>query len=69
MFLAFLVSNCAYNEDVIEELTLDREFAPVDLVARVRNQTNVELNWDANDNAENYVVEISADDPNYTSIV
>jgi len=68
MFLAFLVSNCAYNEDVIEELTLDREFAPVDLVARVRNQTNVELNWDANDNAENYVVEISADDPNYTSI-
>jgi len=68
MFLAILVNNCAYNEDVIEELSLAREFAPVDLTARVRNQTNVELNWDTNDNADHYVVEFSADDPNFTTI-
>ncbi len=68
IFLAILVNNCAYNEDVIEELSLAREFAPVDLTARVRNQTNVELNWDTNDNADHYVVEFSADDPNFTTI-
>lgn len=68
MFLAFLVTNCAYNEDVIEELSLAREFAPVNLTARVRNQTNVELNWDTNENADHYVIEFSADDPNFTSI-
>lgn len=69
ILLTFIVTSCGYNEDVIEELSVNREFAPVDLTARVRNQTNVELNWLANDaNVAHYIVEFSADDPNFTSI-
>ena len=66
--LAFLLTNCGYNEEVIEELITKREFAPTDLSAFVRNQTNVELNWIVDDNIEYYLVEFSADDPNFTTI-
>ena len=68
IFLTITVTNCGYNEDLIEELAVDREFAPVALSARVRNQTTVELNWTANDNVEHYIVEFSADDPNFGTI-
>ncbi len=63
-----IVIGCGYNEEVIEELSIDREFAPVDLTARVRNQTNVELDWEPNSNAAYYVVEFSADDPSFSTI-
>lgn len=66
--LAFIVTNCGYNEDVIEELAVNREFAPVALTARVRNQTIVELNWTVDPNVDHYVVEFSADDPNFTTV-
>lgn len=66
--LTFTVANCAYNEDVIEELNVSREFAPVALTARVRNQTIVELNWTVDSNVDHYVVEISADDPTFSTI-
>jgi len=46
ILLTLTVVSCGYDEAVIEELAIDREFAPVALTARVRNQTNVELNWD-----------------------
>ena len=62
------VFNCGYNEDVIDELSVNREFAPVSLTARVRNQTVVELNWTVRDDTNNYVVEFSADDPNFNTI-
>lgn len=68
IFLTITVTNCGYNEDLIEELAVDREFAPVALSARVRNQTTVELNWTADDNVEHYIVEFSADDPNFGTI-
>lgn len=68
ILLTFTVSSCGYDEDLIEELSLDREFAPVALTARVRNQTTVELNWTSNDNVNHYVVEFSADDPNFNTI-
>ena len=66
--LTFFVTSCGYNEDVIEELAISREFAPVNLSARVRNQTTVELNWTVRDEVDNYVIEFSADDPNFTTI-
>lgn len=73
LFLAVLsisFSSCitSYDEDVIEELSIKREFAPVDLTARVRNQTNVELTWALRDEVTNFVVEFSADDPTFSTI-
>jgi hypothetical protein len=68
ILLAFTVTNCGYDEDLIEELAIDREFAPVALTARVRNQTTVELNWKADENVDHYLVEFSADDPSFNTI-
>ncbi|HEX9828015.1 MAG TPA: DUF4957 domain-containing protein [Flavobacteriaceae bacterium] len=68
ILLTFTVTNCGYDEDVIEELAIDREFAPVALTARVRNQTTVELNWTADDNVDHYMVEFSADDPGFSTV-
>ena len=47
---------------------VDRAFAPVELTAIVRNQTIVELNWTVRDNVDHYVVEFSADDPEFNTI-
>ena len=70
LLLALTFTNCSgYDVDVIEELAVDREFAPVALTARVRNQTTVELNWTVNEEINSYVVEFSADDPNFGNIV
>ncbi|HSQ46020.1 MAG TPA: DUF5123 domain-containing protein [Lutibacter sp.] len=64
-----MITSCdGYDENVIEELFVSREFAPVGLTAKVRNQTTVELNWTVNDNVDYYVVEFSADDPNFTTV-
>ncbi|APZ45417.1 hypothetical protein BW723_03460 [Polaribacter reichenbachii] len=57
-----------YDEDVIQELSVSREFAPIELTARVRNQTTVELNWIPREEINTYAVEFSADDPNFTTI-
>lgn len=63
LFLAvlviFTISSCNKHEDLIEELDIDREFAPIGLKAMIRNQIAVELNWTKDDAVENYVVEIS----------
>ena len=68
ILLTFTVTNCGYDEDLIEELNVNREFAPVALTARVRNQTFVELNWTVNNSIAHYVVEFSADDPSFSTI-
>ncbi|WP_439132108.1 DUF5123 domain-containing protein [Polaribacter sp.] len=59
-----------YDEPVIEELSLTREFAPIDLDTRIRNQTTVELDWTVRQGQElsNYLVEFSADDPDFNTI-
>lgn len=64
-----LISCTGYNEDVIDMLEVNRAFAPIELKATIRTQTTVELNWTPRDNVDHYVVEFSADDPNFTSIV
>ena len=68
LILTFIVTSCGYNEDVIEELAVDREFAPVALKANVRNQRSVELNWTPNEDIPYYVVEFSVNDPDFNNI-
>jgi hypothetical protein len=59
--LATAVTGCDYDKELIEELPINREFAPIDLNAIVRNQINVELNWRVDENVSSYIVEFSKD--------
>ena len=70
LILTLTLFNCggSYDVDLIEELNVDREFAPVALTTIVRNQTIVELNWTVRNGVSNFVVEFSADDPTFTTI-
>ncbi len=65
------VSSCdSYNEGLLDGVGNTREFSPLGLTARVRNSTTVELSWTAiaDANADHYVVEFSADDPDFKTI-
>lgn len=63
LLLMLSVTSCeSYNVDVIDELLVDRAFSPIDVKTFVRNQTNVELNWTVNEDADHYVVEFSEND-------
>lgn len=62
------MSCTGYTEDLIDVLEVNRAFAPIELKATIRTQTTVELNWTPRDNVDHYVVEFSADDPNFTTI-
>jgi hypothetical protein len=69
LLLSILISSCTgYNEDILEVLEVNRVFSPIGLTAKVRNQTTVELNWTVRDNVDHYVVEVSADDTEFTTI-
>ncbi|HEX8017145.1 MAG TPA: fibronectin type III domain-containing protein, partial [Flavobacterium sp.] len=68
MLVALAASCDSLNDALIDEVGNTRVFSPVDVTAKVRNQTSVELNWTANAQADHYVVEFSADDPNFTTI-
>lgn len=71
LLLTFAVSGCeSYNEAIINDLTVDREFSPIALTAKVRNQTTVELNWNvkAEEQPGKFIVEFSADDPEFKTI-
>ncbi|MDT0651521.1 DUF5123 domain-containing protein [Autumnicola edwardsiae] len=69
ILLVATVTSCDYDEELVEELPVDREFAPVNLTAFVRNQVNVELNWTVNDNANSYIVEFANDSLQFNNIV
>jgi hypothetical protein len=61
---------CDDNVDpLIGELKLSRALAPIDLTARVRNQTTIELNWSPRADAQHYVVEISEDNLEFSNII
>ncbi|PXY39893.1 DUF5123 domain-containing protein [Flavobacterium cheongpyeongense] len=73
LVVAFLVvalaTSCdSYNDALLDGIGNTREFSPVGVTAKVRNQTSVELTWTANASVDHYVVEFSADDPNFTTI-
>lgn len=59
-FLAVLSVGCNSKEgEVIEELDVNRVFAPTDLEARIRNMTIIELSWYVREDAESYIVEFA----------
>lgn len=60
-------SSCSDDDELIEELVIEREFAPVGVTAQIRTQTTVELNWTLNEDVDNYVVEIGEDE-NFTTL-
>ncbi|CAC9974018.1 DUF5123 domain-containing protein [Flavobacterium panici] len=69
--LTAVISGCEnYNEEVIDSINTSREFSPIGLTAKVRNQTTVELNWTVKQEEipDHYVVEFSADDPDFKTI-
>ena len=69
LLLAFVVAGCeSYNEELMESLGNTREFSPLGVTTKVKNQTLVELNWTVNEAADHYVVEFSADDPEFKTI-
>lgn len=54
---------------IIEELDFARVFTPIELTARIRNMTTVELNWTVNSSANSYVVEFSEDSLEFGNII
>ncbi len=58
VLLGVSANSCTENLTEITEVTYDRLFSPVDLEVRVRSQINAEVNWEAVDNAETYVLEL-----------
>ena len=63
------VAGCDYDEELIEKLPTEREFAPINLRAFVRNQVNVELNWTVDENVNSYIVEFAEDSLQFNNIV
>jgi len=68
MFLLIVAGCESYNEPVLEDIGASRVFSPIELKAFVRNQTSVELNWTVKNDVDHYVVEFSADDPDFKTI-
>ncbi|WP_373056656.1 DUF5123 domain-containing protein [Zunongwangia sp. H14] len=68
LFMA-IITGCDYDTELIEELPVEREFAPVNLRSFVRNQVNVELNWTVDENVNSYIVEFSKDSTSFDNIV
>jgi len=71
LLLVISVSSCeSYNEGLLDGIGNTREFSPIGLKATIRNQTTVELTWTtkSDENADHYVVEFSADDPEFKTI-
>ncbi|WP_324719940.1 DUF5123 domain-containing protein [Salinimicrobium sp. HB62] len=68
VLIAVTVTACDYDKELIEELPVEREFAPVNLRSFVRNQVNVELNWTLNEHADSYIVEFS-EGPDFDNVV
>lgn len=68
--LTILISGgCKEIDPVIEELSFDRVFTPVNISAMIRNKTTVELNWNLREDANRYVVELSEDSLKFVSII
>lgn len=70
LLLLFIVSGCeSYSEAVIDDIGAARELSPISVTARIRKQTNIELDWTVSEFADHYVVEIAAENPEFTSIL
>lgn len=69
LLLALTISGCeSYNEELLDGIGNNREFSPIGLTTKIRNQTTVELNWTIKEGEDKYVVEFSADDTEFKTI-
>ena len=59
MLVMLTAFGCTTDDELIENLDISREFAPVGLEFFIRTQTTVELHWNTDENVDNYVVEVS----------
>src|SRR5690606_32140840 len=58
--LSVLAVGCNSKDgEVLEELGVNRVFAPTDLTARIRQMTTIELNWYVRPDTQRYVVEFA----------
>ncbi len=66
----FAINACEDDiSQVIEDLTYERVFSPLNLEATISNQTTVSLEWEENKGVEAYVVEISDDSLEFANII
>ncbi|MDX8338929.1 DUF5123 domain-containing protein [Draconibacterium sp. IB214405] len=66
----FAINAC--EDDItplVEELEFDRVFTPLELEAKISNQTIVTLTWGSNKNVQAYELEISDDSLDFASII
>ena len=56
-------------DPVVEELSFDRVFTPLELDAKINNQTTVTLSWGYNKGIDTYELEISEDELLFTNII
>ncbi|WP_281226223.1 DUF4957 domain-containing protein [Flavobacterium aquiphilum] len=69
LLMALAFTSCEdYNVPLLEDIGASRVFSPIGLTAKVTNQTTVTLSWTPVANTDHYVVDFSADDPNFTTI-
>ena len=57
---------CSDPDDAITSVEFNRLFSPTELEAKVQNTTGVKLTWFALSAADQYQIEIFADDPDMT---
>ncbi|WP_167615917.1 DUF5123 domain-containing protein [Maribellus sediminis] len=70
LFAVIAINACEDDiSPVVEELEFSRVFTPLELEARISNQTTVTLTWGSNKTVEAYVVEISDDSLQFNSII
>ncbi|WP_105983738.1 DUF5123 domain-containing protein [Nonlabens agnitus] len=67
LLFLLVTTNCTDDDELITELNVKREFAPVNVRAQIRTQTTVELTWNADENVNDYIVEVS-EDPNFGTL-
>lgn len=68
-FIILLAGSATFTacEDIddVKELALARLLSPTNLTARIRNDVNIELTWDAMDDAQSYTIEVYKEDPDF----
>lgn len=69
LLVTILATSCEnYNEPLLTDLGNTRSFSPVDLTAKIRNRTTVELDWMTRPEDDHYVIEFAADDTEFATI-
>ena len=60
---------CGDIDPLVEDLELSRALTPSQLVARIRNLTTIELDWETRAGVSHYVVEFSEDNLEFNTII